>query len=96
MHGTVCALIQYTVICICFEFEENKAQFTFPTTKKFDECVFGFVGFSTYKKVKHTLSISNIVALYVGPTTNMGYYFQDQHLAWGATAQSMIDKSKRQ
>ena len=29
MHGTVCALIQYIVIYICFEFEEKKKHILF-------------------------------------------------------------------
>ena len=43
---TVCAIIQYFVIYLCFEFEEIKVHFIFPTTKGSMNAWMGLVGFS--------------------------------------------------
>ena len=49
----VCAQIQSIAICICFEFEEKKAPFIFPTTKGSMNACMEHVGFRTSKKVKN-------------------------------------------
>ena len=43
MHGTVCALMQYTGIYICFEFEE-KEHFNFANYEGFDKSMYGTCG----------------------------------------------------
>ena len=40
MDGTVCTLLQYTVVYLCFELEK-KTHITFLNFKWFDECMYG-------------------------------------------------------
>ena len=50
MHGTVCALIQFIVIYICFEFEKEKKKIHFSNYEWFDECMYVFVSVASLLK----------------------------------------------
>jgi len=53
MHGTVSTLMQFTVIYICFNYEEEKAHFIFPTTKGSMNACMELVGLNTSTRVKN-------------------------------------------
>ena len=52
VHNTVCALIQYIAIYICFKLEEENT-FIFQTTNGSMDACMELVGFSTSNKVKN-------------------------------------------
>ena len=61
IHGTVCALKQYIVIYICFEFE--KSPLSLPSTKGLMNACIKLVRLSTSNKVKnHCNKVSFLVA----------------------------------
>jgi len=64
IHGTVCALIQYIVVYKCFESEEIKAHFIFPTMKSSMKVFMGIAGFSNSNKAEnHCSETSNTIHL---------------------------------
>ena len=69
--GTVCALRQYIVLYKCFESEEIKAYFIFPTMKSSMKVFMGLVGLSNSNMVEnHCSETSNTIHL-----LNKGVHF---------------------